>query len=226
MLQYWSTLQRTDLKEQELPVPSKCPRGTGLVFSKTMLSTRGPPLWSSGQSSWLQVQTPRFDSRRYQIFWEVMSLERELLGRKSSCSSVESREYERRDVSGWPRETLYSQKSALTSLTSGSRSASIVGSRGLMPRSLFVLCWSRGSHSDDYEQYTSFSKVWIQGCDAVYSCRGRPTFRGNVLPSASVERSKLCKKPVNRRQADSTKLTTSLQILYWHLICISHILFG
>jgi hypothetical protein len=30
------------------------------------------PLWSSGQSSWLQIQK----SRRYQIFWEVVSLER------------------------------------------------------------------------------------------------------------------------------------------------------
>jgi hypothetical protein len=28
----------------------------------------GPPLWSSGQSSWLQIQRSGFDSRRYQIF--------------------------------------------------------------------------------------------------------------------------------------------------------------
>jgi hypothetical protein len=34
------------------------------------------PLWSSGQSSWLQIQRSGFDSRRYQIFWEVVSLER------------------------------------------------------------------------------------------------------------------------------------------------------
>jgi hypothetical protein len=27
----------------------------------------GPPLWSSGQSSWLQVQRSRFDSRHYHI---------------------------------------------------------------------------------------------------------------------------------------------------------------
>jgi hypothetical protein len=27
-----------------------------------------PPLWSSGQSSWLQIQRSDFDSRRYQIF--------------------------------------------------------------------------------------------------------------------------------------------------------------
>jgi hypothetical protein len=28
----------------------------------------GPPLWSSGQSSWLQIQRSGFDSRRYQMF--------------------------------------------------------------------------------------------------------------------------------------------------------------
>jgi hypothetical protein len=28
----------------------------------------GPPLWSSGQSSWLQIRRPGFDSRHYQIF--------------------------------------------------------------------------------------------------------------------------------------------------------------
>jgi hypothetical protein len=36
----------------------------------------GPPLWSSGQSSWLQIQRPWFESHRYQIFWEVVGLER------------------------------------------------------------------------------------------------------------------------------------------------------
>jgi hypothetical protein len=29
-----------------------------------------PPLWSSGQRSWLQIRRPGFDSRHYQIFWE------------------------------------------------------------------------------------------------------------------------------------------------------------
>jgi hypothetical protein len=28
-----------------------------------------PPLWSSGQSSWLKIRRPGFNSRRYQIFW-------------------------------------------------------------------------------------------------------------------------------------------------------------
>jgi hypothetical protein len=33
-----------------------------------------PPLWSSGQSSWLQVQRSEFDSRHHQIFCEVVAL--------------------------------------------------------------------------------------------------------------------------------------------------------
>jgi hypothetical protein len=98
-----------------------------------------PPLWSSGQSSWLQIQTSGFDSRRYHIFWEVMGLERgpfslvstteELLEKTSSGSGLESREYGRRDPSRWPRGTLYPQKMTLTSPTSGGRSVGIVRSR-------------------------------------------------------------------------------------------------
>jgi hypothetical protein len=73
------------------------------------------PLWSRGQSSWLQIQRSEFDSRRYQIFWEVVGLEwgplslvstiEELLERKNSGSGVENREYGRRDLSRWPRDT-------------------------------------------------------------------------------------------------------------------------
>jgi hypothetical protein len=89
-------------------------------------------MWSSGQSSWLHIQRSRFGSRRYQIFWEVVGLERgplslvittkELLERKSSGSRKESREYRRRDVTQttWHRGT---------SPTSGGRSVSIVCSR-------------------------------------------------------------------------------------------------
>jgi hypothetical protein len=60
-----------------------------------------PPLWSSGQTSWLQIQRSGFYSRRYQILLEVAGLERgplslvstteELLGRKSSGSGLENR---------------------------------------------------------------------------------------------------------------------------------------
>jgi hypothetical protein len=47
---------------------------------------QGPPLWSNGQSSWLQIQRLGFDSRRYQIFWEVVGLER---GPLSLMSKIE-----------------------------------------------------------------------------------------------------------------------------------------
>jgi hypothetical protein len=91
-----------------------------------------PPLWSSGQSSWLQIQKSGFDSRAYQIFWEVrvwngvhsasLSATEELFERKSSGSGLEIREYGHGDSLRWPRDTLYLQKLALTSPTSGCRS--------------------------------------------------------------------------------------------------------
>jgi hypothetical protein len=100
---------------------------------------RIPPLWSSGQSSWLQIERPGFYSRHYQIFWEVVGLERgslslvsiteELLDRESSGFGLENREYGSRDPSRWLRGTLYPQKWALTSPTSGCRSVGILRSR-------------------------------------------------------------------------------------------------
>jgi hypothetical protein len=90
---------------------------------------------SSGQSSWLQIQRSGFDSRLYQIIWEVVGLERgplslvstieKLLERKSSGSGLENREYGRRDPSRWPHGTLYPQKLA-TSPTTGGRSVDLV----------------------------------------------------------------------------------------------------
>jgi hypothetical protein len=80
---------------------------------------------------------PRFDSRALKEEKKVVGLERgplslvstteELLGRNSSGSGLESREYGRRDPSRWPRGTLYPQKKlALTSLTSDGLSVGIV----------------------------------------------------------------------------------------------------
>jgi hypothetical protein len=73
------------------------------------LDNNGPPLWPSGQSSWLQIQRSGSDSRRCQIFREVVGLERgplslvstteELLGRKSSGSGLDIRDYGRREPS-------------------------------------------------------------------------------------------------------------------------------
>jgi hypothetical protein len=77
-----------------------------------------------------------FDSRGYQIFWEVVDLEQdplslvriteELLERKSSGSGLENRNNGRRHPLYWPRDTLYPQKLSLTSPTSGGRSVGIV----------------------------------------------------------------------------------------------------
>jgi hypothetical protein len=77
-------------------------------------------------------RSPGFDSRRNQVFRKVVGLERgplslvstieELLGRKSSGSGLEIREYGRRDPSRCPRDTLYPLSLALSSPTSGGRS--------------------------------------------------------------------------------------------------------
>jgi hypothetical protein len=103
------------------------------------VSSDWPPMWTSEQSSWLQIQSSGFDSWHYQIFWEVVGLERgplslvstveELLERKSSLSGIESREYGRMDPSRWPRGALYPQKLALTSPTSGGLSVGRARSR-------------------------------------------------------------------------------------------------
>jgi hypothetical protein len=78
-----------------------------------------PPPWPSGRSSWLQIQRSGFNSRRYQIFWVVglergplslMNITEDLLGRKSSGSGPENREYGCWDPSPWPRGILYPQK--------------------------------------------------------------------------------------------------------------------
>jgi hypothetical protein len=84
--------------------------GTNWIYIRVCyVEESRPPLWFSGQSSWLQIQRSGFDSRLYQIFWEIVGLERspltlvstteELLGRKRSGSGLESREFGRRDPS-------------------------------------------------------------------------------------------------------------------------------
>jgi hypothetical protein len=64
----------------------------------------------------------------------------ELLGRKSSGSGLENREYGRKDPSRWPSSTSYPQKFELTSPTSGGRSVGIVG--GIRPRSFSLCCFA------------------------------------------------------------------------------------
>jgi hypothetical protein len=78
------------------------------------------PLWPSGQSSWLLIRRSQLRFPGTARKKKVVGLERgpfslvrtteELLGRNSSCSGLECREYSRRDSSRWPRRTLYPQK--------------------------------------------------------------------------------------------------------------------
>jgi hypothetical protein len=82
---------------------------------------------------------PGFDSRRYQIFWEVVSMERgplslvsiiELLERKSSGSGLEKSRLRSQGIHRAEYATaLYPQKLSLTSSISGRRSVGIVLSR-------------------------------------------------------------------------------------------------
>jgi hypothetical protein len=94
----------------------------------------------SGQSSWIQIQRSGFDSRCYQISWEVLSLEQgplslvstteELLERKYSGAGLENPDYGRTG-SAVPttRQPSIHRKLALNSPTSGGRSVGIVRSR-------------------------------------------------------------------------------------------------
>jgi hypothetical protein len=106
-------------------------------------------LYSSGQSSWLQIQRFGFDARRYQIFlrssgsgtgstqprednWGAITRKYRLRSRKSKLTTVG-------DSLSWPRDTLCLLKLALTSPTSGGRSVGIVRACGLKPRSFLFL---------------------------------------------------------------------------------------
>jgi hypothetical protein len=91
------------------------------------------------ESSWLQVHRSGFDSQFYQIFWEVVGLERgplslvstieAVLERKGSGSCLKNRDYAYRGSVVLTTQTpLYPKKLALTSPTSGGRSVGIVRS--------------------------------------------------------------------------------------------------
>jgi hypothetical protein len=77
------------------------------------------PLWSSGQSSWLQIQRSWFDSQHCQIFLEVVGLE----------WGIEDQDYGRGGSAALTVTSLYLQKLALTPPTSCSHLVIIVRSR-------------------------------------------------------------------------------------------------
>jgi hypothetical protein len=80
-----------------------------IAFENNIICDYIPPLWSSGQSSWLQIRRSRVRFPGTTRKKEVVGLERgplslvstteELLGSNSSGSGLESREYGRRKSS-------------------------------------------------------------------------------------------------------------------------------
>jgi hypothetical protein len=76
-LQHCVTLKdMSDISEVLSPSPSYQQwRLIQQVLLNISIRLLGPPLWSSGQGSWLQIQRSGFDSQSYQIFWEVVGLE-------------------------------------------------------------------------------------------------------------------------------------------------------
>jgi hypothetical protein len=77
---------------------------------------------------------------RHRLLSLVSTIE-ELLGRNSNGSGLWSREYGCGDLLRWPRDTLYPQKLALTSPTSGSRSVGIVRLWTKATEFVFVCLW-------------------------------------------------------------------------------------
>jgi hypothetical protein len=149
------------------------------IILKWILSR--PPLWSSGQSSRLQIQRSGFDSRPYHIFWEVVGLERgplslvstteQLLETNGSGSGLENRDYGRRDSSRWPPGILYPQKLALTLLTPGFRSVGIVRSQTQATEFSF---WWRVNRSWR-------SRAWVKASRIPHFSENRLTDGGEVV---------------------------------------------
>jgi hypothetical protein len=91
-----------------------------------------------------------FDSRRYQIFWEVVGLERgplnlvriteELLEWKSSFSGSRKPRLRPWGSVRWPRDTIYQLKLALTSPTGCGRSIGIVRLRTKTTEFVLMFC--------------------------------------------------------------------------------------
>jgi hypothetical protein len=101
---------------------------------------KGPPLWSSGQSSWLQIQSswvrfpalPDFLRSSGSVTGSTQPREDnwEATWKESTGSGLQKPKINGRgDSLRWPRDTLYPLKLALTSPTSGGRSVGIVRRR-------------------------------------------------------------------------------------------------
>jgi hypothetical protein len=123
---------------------------------------------------------PGFNSRRYQIFWEVVGLERgplslvriieEQLENKVAVPVYKTEINGRGDSLRWPRDTLYLLKLAITSPTSGGRSVGIVRWRTKAPELVYIAshsCYKPGISSHCW--ITLWLWVWIVKLLSMYS---------------------------------------------------------
>jgi hypothetical protein len=115
------------------------PQRRSTFFYITYIEESRPPLWSSDQSFWLQIQRswvripalPDFlrSGRSGTGCTHSVSTIEELLERKSSGSGLETENTSVGDLSRWPRDTLYPQKLVLSSPASGGHSIGTVRSQ-------------------------------------------------------------------------------------------------
>jgi hypothetical protein len=89
----------------------------------------------------------------------LVSTIEELRGRKSSGCGLEIREYGRKDPSRWPRGTVYPQRLALTSPTSGGRTVGIVRWRTQTAEFLSLLSFVLILREKDRQS------IWEQGAE-------------------------------------------------------------
>jgi hypothetical protein len=140
----------------------------------------GPGVRVSGY----RFRCPGFDYRRYQMFWEVLGLERgplslvstteELLERNSSGSGLENQDYGRGDPLRWSRDSLYQLKLVLTSPAGcGRRSVGIIRHANMAAGAYLSskkLKKRKGGHSGSHEQLFRTSQKVLSSCERAEVC--------------------------------------------------------
>jgi hypothetical protein len=126
-----------------------------------------------------------FDSRHYQILWEVVGLERgplSYLNEKVAAPVKKTRINDRGDPLRWPRDTLYQQKLAPTSPTSGGRSVGIVRLRTIS-HGVFSRLLGQMRCKSPMTNIASESMMWMRSFQTLHSLV--PLFSTNWLNASA-----------------------------------------